>query len=741
MTMRPALWGGVEATVNRVGDAFHDQCKQSGHRARACDDLELFANLGFEALRQPVLWETAAEGQRPGHYDLRFSDAPLARLRELGIRPIVGLVHHGSGPRGTDLLDPGFADGLAAYAEAVATRYPWVEDYTPVNEPLTTARFSCLYGHWYPHLRDEAAFLRALVHQCRATVLAMQAIRRVNPRARFVLTEDMGRTYARRRLRYQATFENHRRWLGVDLMLGRVDETHMFHRRLRARGIAAKELAFFRENPLVPDILGLNYYVTSDRMLDDRVDNYPESCRGGNGRDRYADTEAARTRRRGITGHLALLRAAWKRYRLPLAFTEVHLGCTREEQMRWLKEAWDACCEAQRQGIDARAITLWSLLGAYDWNSLVTRAAGHYEPGPFDLRAGTPRPTAVARMAAALAHEGTFSHPVLDQPGWWRRPIRFLPTKQRSQPAQRDACPIGGAPGPTRSRGSAARPLLILGAGGTLGRAFAYVCRERALPCLLPTRAELEITNRDLLARYLDEREPWAVVNAAGRGRVDEAEREPERCYQQSVVGPQALASLCATRALPLVTFSSDLVFDGGRREPYAESDVPRPLNTYGRCKREAEERVLDAYPGALVVRTSAFFGPWDVRNFLHQVLAALSSRQTFVALEDVTVSPTYLPDLVGASLDLLIDGESGLWHVTNAGSATWLEVARETAQRAGFDPATVRGQPLHQAGLAAPLPSFTALRSERGAILPTWAEALGRFLHERTVNPPRDQI
>ena len=62
----------------------------------------------------------------------------------------MGLVHHGSGPAGTDLLDEGFAEGLARFARAVAERFPWVEDWTPVNEPLTTARFSALYGHWYP---------------------------------------------------------------------------------------------------------------------------------------------------------------------------------------------------------------------------------------------------------------------------------------------------------------------------------------------------------------------------------------------------------------------------------------------------------------------------------------------------------------------------------------------------------------------------------------------------------------
>src|SRR5690606_6638122 len=131
------------------------QLDANGHRERL-EDLELFAGTGIRRLRQAVLWERHA-GHRP---DWQQADAALARLRSLGIEPIVGLVHHGSGPPGTSLVDDSFAPGLAAHAARVARRYPWVERYTPVNEPLTTARFSGLYGLWYPHGRDNATFAR-----------------------------------------------------------------------------------------------------------------------------------------------------------------------------------------------------------------------------------------------------------------------------------------------------------------------------------------------------------------------------------------------------------------------------------------------------------------------------------------------------------------------------------------------------------------------------------------------------
>src|SRR5919202_3396826 len=111
------LWGGFEPTVNRVGDQYFDQFEASGHDRRI-EDLDLAAGLGCRALRYPVLWERT--------HDFAWADERLARIRELGMRPIVGLVHHGSGPRNTDLLDDAFGPALAAYAERVAERYPWV---------------------------------------------------------------------------------------------------------------------------------------------------------------------------------------------------------------------------------------------------------------------------------------------------------------------------------------------------------------------------------------------------------------------------------------------------------------------------------------------------------------------------------------------------------------------------------------------------------------------------------------
>src|SRR5215216_1500141 len=127
------LWGGVECTRNSVGDRYFDQVESTGHAARPID-LELFAGVGLRTLRYPVLWESVAP-QGLDSADWRRSDERLGQMRALGIDPVVGFLHHGSGPRHTSLLDPTFPAQLAEFARAVAARYPWLRRFTPVNEP------------------------------------------------------------------------------------------------------------------------------------------------------------------------------------------------------------------------------------------------------------------------------------------------------------------------------------------------------------------------------------------------------------------------------------------------------------------------------------------------------------------------------------------------------------------------------------------------------------------------------
>lgn len=715
-TARLELWGGAEYTLNRVGDRFFDQMRRSGHAGRL-SDLARFAALGITALRCPVLWDQIC-GDAAEAEDWRRADAYLRETRALGMAPIVGLLHHGSGPRHTDLLDGGFAAGLAGHAARAARRYPWVRYWTPVNEPTTTARFSALYGQWYPHLRDERAFWLALINQVDATRLAMRAIRAIIPDALLVQTDDLGRTFSTRRMAGQAAFDNHRRWMGWDLLCGMVVRGHPLWARLAGLGFADR-LEALADDPCRPDIIGVNHYLTSDRFLDHRTRRYPARLVGGNSYGRFADVEAVRVLDPYDGGLERALREAWGRYAIPIALTEIHNGCTREEQMRWMHEAWTTAERLRAEAVDIRAVTAWSLLGAYDWNTLLTSAAGHYETGVFDLAGGRPRATAMAGLLKALVAGRPDAHPVLNQPGWWRRDIRLLYPPVRIGKARSAA---------TRAQPAATPPLLITGASGTLGRALAAACELRGIHYRLTDRATLPLDDPAAIDRVLDGARPWAVINTAGWVRVDDAEREPEGCLSANRDGSLNLGRACADRDIPYVTFSSDLVFDGRSDRPYVETDGAAPLSVYGRSKAEADRELLSWTARVLVIRTAAFFSPHDPYNFAMALVRSLRHRQRFRAADDCRISPTFVPDLVRRTLDLVIDGERGLWHLANSGATSWAEFARAIAGAARLDAGLVLPCPAAEMGWTAARPRMAALGSEHGQLLPSLDTAIGDF-------------
>ncbi|MBV9523766.1 MAG: sugar nucleotide-binding protein, partial [Alphaproteobacteria bacterium] len=436
----------------------------------------------------------------------------------------------------------------------------------------------------------------------------------------------------------------------------------------------------------------------------------------------YVDIEAIRVLAEGVRGFERLAGDAWSRYRLPLAATEVHLGCSREEQLRWLKEIWESAGRLRAAGVEMRAVTAWALLGLYDWNSLLTRRAGFYESGIFDLRGSRPRKTALARMVRGLAVDGAWDHPVLDAPGWWQRQDRFAYAPVRS-------CPFAIAAPGAGHRPERARPLLIAGGGGALAEAIARCCAMRGLPYRLAARAELDLAAPDAVAAALARHRPWAIVNAAGFARVDRAELDRDGCWRDNVGAADVLARLCAGQGLPLLSFSSHLVFDGAKAEPYLEADRPAPLSAYGATKAEAETAILAAFPEALIIRSGPFFGPWNPRDRLARMLHELARGAAVAAADDEIFSPTYLPDLAMAALDLLIDGESGLWHLANDGAISPWALVREAAARFGFDRARLRGTAGGALGRRALRPAYSVLGSSRARLMPPLESALDRYV------------
>ena len=667
------LWGGVECTVNRVGDRYRDQTRLSGHHDRL-DDLALLASLGLKKLRYPVLWERVAP-DRPDDRDWGWSDERLGELDRLGIEPIVGLLHHGSGPAYTSLVADDFVDRFADFAVAAARRYPHVTDWTPVNEPLTTSRFSALYGVWYPHARDERLFWIALLNQVEATIKAMRVIRWVNPAARLIQTEDLGQVYSTPRMAESADYLNERRWLGWDLLTGRVGPDHRFWGEAARFGLSDRLLAI-RDDPCPPDILGVNYYPTSERFLDHRLDAYslPHTD------EPYHDLEAIRVLDPAPAGLAGLLRQAWDRYRLPVAVTECHLGCTRDEQMRWLQDCWDTCVALREDGVDVRAVTAWALFGSTDWDQLLTVEAGHYEPGAFDVRGGRPRPTALATLIQRLGKKNVSPRAgaaaaVLRGTGWWRRDVRL------HHPPY-DA----GHVAPDLPAATARSPILIIHDERPLGEAVAGAAALRDLPVVLVDRWEID----QRVDRLLTQHQPWAVIDAAHWAEVDlagadrsEDPNRRERC--------RVLAMACARRKVSYAIFSSDIATE-------AEGD-------------------------ALVVTAGAFFSPYDKRNFAVRIERALRAGHVFHASDTQSVMPTYVPDLIHACLDLLIDGERGTWRVSSGEAISPLDLGRRIAVALGLNPRHIQPlEPPIKKEHATPIASTNAV-----TLLPSLDDALSR--------------
>jgi dTDP-4-dehydrorhamnose reductase len=726
MDERLSLWGGLECTVNRVRDRVFSQLDRNGHATRD-SDLKRFASLGIKSLRYPVLWERTAPADMEDA-DWSWLDARLPELRDLGVEPIAGLLHHGSGPLPGGLLDPDFARRLGEFAGAVAKRYPWLEYYTPVNEPNTTARFSGLYGVWHPHGTNDRTYLKALINQCKATVYSMREIKRVNRHAKLVQTDDLGRTEGTPAMAKLVQFYNERRWLSWDLLCGMVIPGHPLWMYITDAGIAPDDILWFVENPCPPDVIGINYYITSERWLDDQAHNYPQAYRCEWYGHCFADIEAARALASPLPGIRALIDEAWNRYHLPLAVTEAHIDATREDQMRWLHEIWTAASDAREQGIDVRAVTVWALLGSYDWNCLVTDDRGYYESGAFDVRATEPRETAIARLMRDLAAGQSHKHPVLHGSGWWRRSGRFL-----CEPVVYDAPSTLSMLVRHPIIVDSVPPILIIGTGA-LSRAFAEICAQRDLRYTTLSPDDSNCADVRAIQQVIERDLPWAIVNATDSIDVDEAERSAGRHLCSTMDSATTLAQACATHRIQFLTFSTDFVFNGHRTHPYVETDDVAPLNRYGSSMAETERRVLCACPYTLVVRTAALFGPWDNSNFLPRALEALSQGRPVFAEVDLTVSPTYMPDLVQACLDLLIDAEAGIVHLSNRVAVTWAGLAMQAAVIANMDAGLVRARSVREMNYEAARPAYSALISHRAAILPTLDNALLRYIeHWRT--------
>lgn len=218
--------------------------------------------------------------------------------------------------------------------------------------------------------------------------------------------------------------------------------------------------------------------------------------------------------------------------------------------------------------------------------------------------------------------------------------------------------------------------IAILGAGGLLGRAVVQRCMQKQISYFAANRAEVDLTQKELLRRWLFARSPTHIINCSAYTHVDLAEQETEKAF---LVNRDAVVSLalCAKElGSQVVHISTDYVF-GFLQRPYIESDLCEPLNLYGKSKRAGEEQLLSLLPEACVVRTSWLFGKGG-KNYLSTLIDRMRSQEKMDVVADQMSRPTYVHDLAAILLALIEQDASGLFHFANHGILSRFSLAQE---------------------------------------------------------------
>ena len=284
----------------------------------------------------------------------------------------------------------------------------------------------------------------------------------------------------------------------------------------------------------------------------------------------------------------------------------------------------------------------------------------------------------------------------------------------------------------------ARRRWLVTGASGQLGTCLGARLRDAAEHELVAAydHAALDVCDAGALRKAIDAARPDVVANAAAMTHVDRCEGEPALAEAANAVAPGLLAEACRAAGAQLVHLSTDYVFAGDGGQPYRESDPTAPRSVYGRTKLEGERRVLAALPDAIVVRTAWVFGPG--RNFVRTILLAAARARAggpgLRVVADQRGSPTYADDLAAAVIRLVEGGGTGLYHVANAGIATWWELARAAVDEWGHPELEIAKLRTEEYPVPAPRPAWSVLdisRAERlGVSMRPWREALRAYLH-----------
>lgn len=278
----------------------------------------------------------------------------------------------------------------------------------------------------------------------------------------------------------------------------------------------------------------------------------------------------------------------------------------------------------------------------------------------------------------------------------------------------------------------------VLGANGQLGADVVLAFRQAGDEVIPLDHEDIEVSDESSVVSALSHASAELVVNTTAMHNVEKCELDPVRAFEVNALGTKFLSQACDVHGSAFVHLSTDYVFGGDKRTPYAETDLPSPVNTYGISKLAGEHYALSENRKTFVVRTSALYGSHPCRakggdNFVRLMIRLGRERGKVKVVDDEFVSPTYTVDLADQIVRLAKSDEFGLYHATSAGQCTWHEFATAIFDEAGIDVlnevATSVDFPAKVRRPAYSVLDNRALRDRGLDVMPTWQDALRRYI------------
>ncbi|MDO9536208.1 MAG: dTDP-4-dehydrorhamnose reductase [Bacillota bacterium] len=279
--------------------------------------------------------------------------------------------------------------------------------------------------------------------------------------------------------------------------------------------------------------------------------------------------------------------------------------------------------------------------------------------------------------------------------------------------------------------------VLVTGAGGMLGRSFAlYLSRHESWVNFLSHRSKMDVTDSTAIQNGFNHSQPDVVIHLAALTDVDLCQKEPDAAYLTNYLGTWFVAQACAQRNITMVYLSTDMVFDGSKESSYIETDIPSPLNIYGKTKLAGECLVRNLVSHHYIIRTGWMFGGiQEDHKFVGKIIEQILTGKELKVVTDRIGSPIYTEDLANKIINMLTENLPwGTYHLANRGSCTRYEFARQIMDYSELPNISIVPILSSDFPVDTPRPAMTALRNYSLELMGkddmrTWQEALNEYV------------